>query len=160
MPKPLTLPMPAFRQLAARYHPDVNTTDSRDVAIVKFQAIVAAYNVLTSQKCPLTADNSEWQWNVWFRSDVIAQERTDVAGVQRQRPIPPAESDEGYATRHQLGHPSGSGRRRNGEYLSDGTTTSSEGPFDPWARDTTSGSRPSRTWHGPPLRYHNPQQLT
>jgi hypothetical protein len=125
----------AFRQQASHCHPDVcNTTDSsRDVAVRKFQALVAAYEILTAQKCPLTSDHSEWQWNVWFRSDVIAQERTDVAGAQRQRPIPPAaEADvASYATRHQLGHPSGSGHRRRrsgGEYLSDGTTTLREGP--------------------------------
>jgi DnaJ domain len=147
----------AFRQQASRYHPDVNTTDSRDVAIVKFQALVAAYEILTAQTCPLTADHSEWQWKVWFRSDVIAQERTDVAGVQRIRPVPPAEkSDEsGYATRHQLGHPSGSGRRRRrsgGEYLSDGTKSSETAP----SRSVGTGhnkwvtAKPYVAWTPPP----------
>jgi DnaJ domain len=117
----------AFRKLAARHHPDVNTVDDRSVAVSKFQALTAAYETLTSKKCPLTVDDDAWQWTVWFRSQQIAEARTDVAGQARQRPIPPAVT-EGDGSKHMasytLGHPSGSGtagiRKRHGEYLTNG----------------------------------------
>ena len=114
----------AFRQKARELHPDVNTTDTPDVALTKFQTLQKAYSQLMDSKGAHRDDLSEeWQFAVWRTGDRIAEERTDVAGVARKRPAKPAESlrnkNWGVAA---LGHPdqrSGNGRRR-GELLGDG----------------------------------------
>ena len=59
-----------------------------------------------------------WRFGVWRHGDAIATERTDVAGMAKQRPIPPARKHKNFAGA-QLGHPvhGGAAVRRNGEYL-------------------------------------------
>jgi len=72
----------------------------------------------------------EWSFAVWRNGDIIAQDRTDVAGLLRRRPIKPADTQKpgsqwGVAS---LGHPDGLGNSpRRGEYLSDGTSPT-DGP--------------------------------
>mmetsp|Transcript_9938 Transcript_9938/g.13907 ORF Transcript_9938/g.13907 Transcript_9938/m.13907 type:complete len:239 (-) Transcript_9938:104-820(-) len=115
----------AYRTLASKYHPDVNTTDEPSVSIKKFQNIKKAYEALMNVKgAPHRHDlKEEWSFSVWRNSDIIAQERTDVAGLKRKRPAKPAESMRkgsqwGVAA---LGHPDGGGNApRRGEYLGDG----------------------------------------
>jgi hypothetical protein len=69
----------------------------------------------------------EWSFAVWRNSDIIAQERDDVAGVMRKRPIKPADSVKagskwGIAT---LGHPDQRGDTpRRAEYLGEGNPSS------------------------------------
>lgn len=114
----------AFRQKARELHPDVNKTDTPDVALAKFQTLQKAYSQLMDSRGAHRDDLSEeWQFAVWRTGDRIAEERTDVAGAARRRPARPAESmrnqNWGVAA---LGHPdqrSGNGRRR-GELLGDG----------------------------------------
>uniref|UniRef100_A0A7S1ZMM7 J domain-containing protein n=1 Tax=Ditylum brightwellii TaxID=49249 RepID=A0A7S1ZMM7_9STRA len=117
----------SFRNLATKYHPDVNKEDSPVVAIKKFQNIKRAYEKLMDVKGAPHRDDlrEEWSFAVWRNSDVIAQDRTDVAGAMRKRPVKPAQSIKkgsqwGIAT---LGHPDGGGnapRQKRGEYLGDG----------------------------------------
>jgi curved DNA-binding protein CbpA len=109
----------AYKQKAREFHPDVNPNDPN--ALRKFQAIQEAYNRLMKNKLNDDAIE-EWSFNVWRTGDVIAQERTDVAGEMRKRPAKPAASKNraawGVAA---LGHPSGGGVRiKRGEYLGDG----------------------------------------
>mmetsp|Transcript_2093 Transcript_2093/g.2993 ORF Transcript_2093/g.2993 Transcript_2093/m.2993 type:complete len:207 (+) Transcript_2093:74-694(+) len=113
----------AYKKRAAELHPDVNTEDDHEVAVKKFQVLQKAYQKLMDVKgAPHRDDLAEdWSFSVWRHSDIIAQERTDVAGVSRKRPVKPAASIKnqqwGVAA---LGHPDGSGNRlRRGEYLED-----------------------------------------
>lgn len=93
-------------------------------------------------------DDDGWSFRVWRTGDVIAQERTDVAGVMRRRPAVPARAasgDGGGGGRGsrwgvaRLGHPDGRGayeagyrRRRGGggEYLTDGSGDTGGGNDD------------------------------
>ena len=115
----------AFKRRARELHPDVNKTDKPEEALHKFQALQAAYQKLikVQERDDLT---EEWSFAVWRNADILAQERTDVAGQARQRPAKPAaslnkNSQWGVAA---LGHPDGSGQRaqtRRNEYLGDGS---------------------------------------
>lgn len=118
----------AFRHQARLLHPDVNTTDSPEIALSKFQHLQKAYSQLMDVK-GLHRDDlaEEWSFKMWRRSDIIAQERTDVAGQARKRPAKPAEGARkpnwGMAA---LGHPdqvSGNMGKRRGEYLGPGDST-------------------------------------
>ena len=117
----------AYRRRARELHPDVNTTDAPDVALHKFQTLQKAYSQLMDRHGAHRDDlTDEWQFAVWRAGDRIAEERTDVAGMARKRPVRPAESvrkkNWGVAA---LGHPdqrSGNGWRR-GELLGDGDSS-------------------------------------
>jgi hypothetical protein len=117
----------AYRKRAAQLHPDVNPSRQ---AQEDFQRLQRAYELLTkshSQKYGSLAlsDSSildmetAWRFGVWRKGDSIATERTDVAGLSKQRPIPPAvASRRNNFAGSQLGHPDGRrGTRRGGEYL-------------------------------------------
>jgi DnaJ domain len=118
----------AFKRMAAKIHPDVNTVDSPNVALKKFQSLQRAYNILIQNRTNTgnnNEDNDEWRFRIWNQGDRIACDRTDVAGLKRQRPIMPAlkkETFDGIT----LGHPSNGRQRRSssGEYITDGSTTS------------------------------------
>jgi hypothetical protein len=114
----------AFKAKARALHPDVNKIDTPEQALKKFQAVQKAYDSLMKVKGAHYRDDlaEEWSFAIWRNSDIIAQERTDVAGVMKKRPAKPAASlsnkQWGIAA---LGHPDGSGNRlRKAEYLGDG----------------------------------------
>lgn len=62
---------------------------------------------------------------MWRNSDIIAQERNDVAGLARRRPVKPAASNKsGSKWGMALGHPDMRGNKpRRSEYLGDGKPT-------------------------------------
>ena len=132
----------AFRQKARELHPDVNTTDTPEQAIQKFQKLQKAYeSLMKSVTGDDNLDMEEWRVAIWRQSDRIAIDRTDVAGVLRKRPVQPA-STKVYA--RELGHPDGrgAGTTTRGEYLGDGGKSSTVGTgrnkwvkpkeFKPW----------------------------
>jgi hypothetical protein len=117
--------------------------------------LAVAYEKLTKTKggnLP-SLDDDEWQWSIWLRGTQIAESRTDVAGVAKVRPIPPAVGAE-QQQRYMLGHPAGLGSMRHcrgGEYLgpmSPSGPSSSVGrgvnkwvdpkPYHPWTKDHSS----------------------
>jgi hypothetical protein len=125
----------AFRSKARALHPDVNNVDSPEESLKKFQEIQKAYHLLMKKdKGDFSTyddddDDEQWRFQVWRKGDIIAQDRTDVAGVMRNRPIQPASSlggkKWGIAA---LGHPDGRGQthsKRRAEYLDSGVTSSS-----------------------------------
>uniref|UniRef100_A0A7S4I752 J domain-containing protein n=1 Tax=Odontella aurita TaxID=265563 RepID=A0A7S4I752_9STRA len=114
----------AFRQKARELHPDVNTSDAPGEALRKFQELQKTYQKLMDVRGATHAqrDDDEWSFAVWRTGDIIAQERTDVAGEAVKRPSRPAAAQRnqqwGIAA---LGHPDGGGNaRRRAEYLTDG----------------------------------------
>lgn len=121
----------AFRQKAKELHPDVysrhNDDDKKHVspkqALEQFQQLQKAYETLVKNLSFDGEDNGmeAWRVAVWRRSDRIALDRTDVAGIKRKRPVPPA-SSKVYA--RELGHPQGV-PSSTGEYLGTGTATHS-----------------------------------
>lgn len=141
----------AFRKLASQLHPDVNKIDEPAAAQKKFQKLSAAYEKLTkSTNGHPNLDDDEWQWSIWLRSSCIAESRTDVAGVFKVRPIPPATSIQGNGNKnYAIGHPAGFGAARRGEYIGQPDNakqpTSSVGsgvnkwverkPYQPWKVD-------------------------
>ena len=132
----------AFKNKARELHPDIVNLKNNNInndkenknyispqkALEKFQAVQNAYSKLMDVKGAPHRDDlmEEWSFSVWRNGDLIAQERDDVAGVLRKRPMKPAASVKpgnqwGIAS---LGHPSGSGNKpRRAEYLGDGTST-------------------------------------
>lgn len=115
----------AYRMKARALHPDVNKEDSPENALKKFQAVQKAYQKLMDVKGAAHRDDlvEEWSFAIWRNSDILAQERSDVAGEMRKRPAKPAVSvtnkQWGIAA---LGHPDGGGnRRRKAEYLGTGS---------------------------------------
>ena len=116
----------AFRTKARELHPDVNTKDPPAVALRKFQALQKAYHTLLGKADDTDEGLDEWRFAVWRNGDRIAQDRTDVAGVARKRPVQPASKADAWAAR-QLGHPDGRGtlksNHRRADYLADGTRT-------------------------------------
>lgn len=120
----------AYRRKAAQLHPDVNKTDSPEVALRKFQELQQAYQALMkvhSHAGGLCEEkDEEWRFSVWRNGDRIAMNRNDVAGVMRKRPKPPAETSARNKPRGALlGHPSGTGAFQKGEYLGDGKAITS-----------------------------------
>lgn len=113
----------AFRKQAQLLHPDVNKNDTPQQAIEKFQKLQRAYETLMKSVSVGDLDLEEWRMAVWRQSDRLAQDRTDVAGIQRKRPVQPA-SLKVYG--RELGHPGGGGNQRvRGEYLGSGKRVSS-----------------------------------
>ena len=88
----------AYRRLARELHPDVSSLDPT-VASGEFRLVREAYDVLTSKRgggVGATADSlEEWSFRTWRSGDIIAQERTDVAGAARKRPVRPAAGSRG-----------------------------------------------------------------
>jgi len=127
----------AYLRHAKQFHPDVvnnsSTIEDRAVAMDRFKRIKHAYEILTnSSKGGENNSETEWSFGIWRTSDILAQNRTDVAGVKRKRPMKPAESLTSRWGMGQIGHPDGRGvtTSQRGEYLSDGgrrqgTTSSS-----------------------------------
>jgi len=113
----------AYKEKARALHPDVNKKDSQVIAHKKFQALHKAYQKLMDVKGAPHRDDlaDEWSFAVWRNSDIIAQERSDVAGVLRKRPAKPAAGIKNKQWgANQLGHPDGSGSKRvRAEYLAD-----------------------------------------
>lgn len=74
----------AFKRKARELHPDVNKNDTPEQALRKFQLVQKAYAKLMDVKGAPHRDDlaEEWSFAVWRNSDVIAQERDDVAGVK------------------------------------------------------------------------------
>ena len=114
----------AFRAKARELHPDVNTKDSPKEALRKFQRLQKAYNVLLGNAADAEDGIEEWRFAMWRNGDRIAQDRTDVAGVARKRPVQPASKRDVWAAK-QIGHPDGRGSvtgSRRAEHLGDGKT--------------------------------------
>mmetsp|Transcript_30173 Transcript_30173/g.65293 ORF Transcript_30173/g.65293 Transcript_30173/m.65293 type:complete len:212 (-) Transcript_30173:342-977(-) len=83
----------AFRRKALMLHPDVNKTDTPEKALHKFQQLQKAYSNLMDVKGSHRDDLAEeWSFAVWRHGDIMSQERTDVAGHARKRPVKPAVS--------------------------------------------------------------------
>eukprot|EP00521_Asterionellopsis_glacialis_P015763 CAMPEP_0195300308 /NCGR_PEP_ID=MMETSP0707-20130614/27174_1 /TAXON_ID=33640 /ORGANISM="Asterionellopsis glacialis, Strain CCMP134" /LENGTH=187 /DNA_ID=CAMNT_0040362967 /DNA_START=1 /DNA_END=560 /DNA_ORIENTATION=- len=122
----------AYKQKARELHPDVNTTDKPEIALKKFQAVHKAYQKLMDVKGAPHRDDlmEEWSFAVWRNGDIIAQDRTDVAGQARKRPVKPAVSLQNKAWGvAALGHPDGkSGNKpRRAEYLAE-NSSGNKGP--------------------------------
>jgi hypothetical protein len=120
----------AYKQKAREYHPDLNP-ENPQAAVRKFQAVHDAYQKLMDVKGAPHRDDlmEEWSFAVWRNGDIIAQERTDVAGVSKKRPAKPADLVRnlswGVAA---LGHPSGGGiSLKRGEFLTSGLKSSTVG---------------------------------
>jgi hypothetical protein len=94
--------------------------------LVKFQRLQRAYESLMKNVSSETGDQLEldqWRVALWRQSDRLALDRTDVAGVKRKRPVPPALASKSYS--RDLGHPSGKGGAPRGEYIGDSTKRAS-----------------------------------
>ena len=142
----------AYKRKAREHHPDVNPDDPK-AAAKKFQAVQQAYQKLT-EGVQNDHNDEEWSFAVWRSGDMIAQERTDVAGVAKKRPAKPALQKNASWGVAALGHPSGRGVvLKRGEYLGKqpsstvGTGRSkwvTPKEFTPWNRDAArkSASRP------------------
>lgn len=155
----------AFKKKAAQLHPDVNKTDSPAKAQRKFQELLKAYQTLLGLHDNLagasTEKDEEWKFSIWRKGDQIALDRTDVAGMKRQRPQPAAKQSE--HPKFVLGHPGGGGastRRPRGEFLGDGQTKSSSvgrglnkwvrrKEFQPWNGNAAKRASDFRQVEGP-----------
>lgn len=138
----------AYKKNARKLHPDVNKADSPEQALQKFKCIQLAYQKLMDVKGSHRDDLAdEWAFRTWRKGDIIAQERTDVAGAARRRPAKPADSQKRQWGAVAIGHPSGTGNAYvKAEYLGDGigknTGTVGTGwnkwvkpkKFEPWDR--------------------------
>lgn len=116
----------AFLKKARELHPDVNKKDSPEQALKKFQQLQKAYQTLLGNADDAEDGFEEWRFAVWRGGDRIAQDRTDVAGVARKRPVQPASKGDAWAAK-QIGHPDGRGAvsSSRAEYLGAGKTVSS-----------------------------------
>ena len=112
----------AYKKMARRLHPDVNKTDSVERALQKFKRVQLAYQKLMDVKGSHRDDLAdEWVFRTWRKGDIIAQQRTDVAGAARKRPTKPADSEKRQWGVAAIGHPSGTGNAYvKAEYLGDG----------------------------------------
>ena len=113
----------AYRSMARQLHPDVSDLDPTE-ALNKFRIVKEAYDKLMNNKKAGTHRTDlweEWSFAAWRSADLIAQDRTDVAGVSRKRPMKPAESLKRRWGVAALGHPDGRGSSFSGrDYLSSG----------------------------------------
>lgn len=113
-----------YRKLARELHPDVSKLDPNE-ALDKFRVVKEAYDKLMNNKNVGASHRTdlweEWSFAIWRSGDLIAQERTDVAGVSRKRPVKPADSLKRRWGVTALGHPDGRGSSYSGrDYLSSG----------------------------------------
>ena len=117
----------AFRSKARELHPDVNTKDTPQQALDKFQKLQRAYESLMMAAGGNNdldfADLEEWRVAVFRRAERLALDRTDVAGTRRKRPIPPANSK---VYSKEIGHPQGGGVASRGEYVTAGGGTADQ----------------------------------
>lgn len=130
----------AYRRLARELHPDVSQLEPT-VALDKFSVVKEAYDKLMNNKNSMHRTDlwEEWSFAIWRSGDLIAQERDDVAGAMRKRPVKPAESIKRKWGIAALGHPDGRGNSaRRGEYLASGERKSQ--------RSSTVGTGQSK-WH-------------
>lgn len=117
-----------YRKLARELHPDVSKLDPHE-ALDKFRVVKEAYDKLMNNKNAGASHRTdlweEWSFAIWRSGDLIAQERTDVAGVSRKRPVKPADSLKRRWGIAALGHPDGRGSSFSGrDYLSSGENKS------------------------------------
>jgi DnaJ-class molecular chaperone len=114
----------AYHNQARQLHPDVTKLDPSE-ALEQFKLVKNAYEALMGNS---SENDSEWAFSIWRNSDIIAQNRTDVAGLKRKRPKKPADSfKNGWGVR-QIGHPDGRGvSTSRGEYLANGQRSSTVG---------------------------------
>jgi len=117
----------AYKSLARKLHPDINKDDSPQKAMEKFQRVQLAYQKLMNEKGgKIHRDDlaEEWAFQTWRNGDIIAQRRTDVAGVVRKRPVKPADSEQKQWGVASLGHPNGRGNQYiRSEYIGAGNNT-------------------------------------
>lgn len=114
----------AYHNQARQLHPDVSKLDPSE-ALEQFKRVKHAYEVLMGNS---DENDTEWSFSIWRNSDIIAQNRSDVAGVKRKRPMKPADSLKNGWGVGQLGHPDGRGvSASRGEYLTSGTRSSTVG---------------------------------
>eukprot|EP00815_Leptocylindrus_aporus_P008188 CAMPEP_0116056394 /NCGR_PEP_ID=MMETSP0322-20121206/3998_1 /TAXON_ID=163516 /ORGANISM="Leptocylindrus danicus var. apora, Strain B651" /LENGTH=203 /DNA_ID=CAMNT_0003540223 /DNA_START=24 /DNA_END=635 /DNA_ORIENTATION=+ len=101
----------AFISKAKEYHPDVNTSDEARIAQEKFQRVKDAYEAIMASQGVNDEELQQFQFRAWRKGDLISQQRTDVAGRQRKRPIRPISLDQGRYSSLScgIGHPDGSG---------------------------------------------------
>ena len=113
----------AYRKLARELHPDVSQLDPTN-ALNQFRIVKDAHDKLMNNNKNNIHNTDiweEWSFAIWRNSDLIAQDRTDVAGVAKRRPVKPAESMKRKWGVASLGHPDGRGANASrGEYLSAG----------------------------------------
>ncbi|KAL7551048.1 hypothetical protein ACHAWF_014249 [Thalassiosira exigua] len=113
----------AYRRLARELHPDVSQLEPA-AALSHFRVAKEAYDKLMNDRTAgahRTDLHEEWSFSVWRSGDLIAQDRTDVAGARKTRPAKPAESLKRRWGVAALGHPDGRGSTgRRGEYLASG----------------------------------------
>mmetsp|Transcript_21000 Transcript_21000/g.44960 ORF Transcript_21000/g.44960 Transcript_21000/m.44960 type:complete len:247 (-) Transcript_21000:3-743(-) len=145
----------AYRRLARELHPDVSQLEPT-VALNKFRLVKEAYDKLMNNKTLGTHRTDlweEWSFAIWRSGDLIAQERTDVAGAMKKRPAKPAESIKRSWGVASLGHPDGRGATvGGGEYL-----TSSERQR---RRSSTVGTGKSKWVEKKEFRPWNPEEGT
>lgn len=154
----------AYKKQALILHPDINKEDK---GLKKFQRLQEAYKKLMDVKGAPHRDDlmEEWSFAVWRNSDIIAQDRTDVAGLARKRPIKPAAAAKAWGVAS-IGHPDGGGNRvRREEYLGAGDSSSSprrtsnsvgsgqnkwvrKKKFVPWKADETNDAIVNKTCNG------------
>lgn len=143
----------AYRRLARELHPDVSQLEPT-LALDKFRAVKEAYDKLMNNKKLGTHRTDlweEWSFAIWRSGDLIAQERTDVAGAMRKRPAKPADSMRRKWGVASLGHPDGRGAAvGRGEYLTNG-----EGQMK---RSSTVGNGQSKWVKKKEFRPWNPEE--
>lgn len=149
----------AYRKRAARLHPDVNKVDPPALALRKFQDLQRAYEALMKVHSSVLGiseeRDEEWRFSIWVNGDRIARERTDVAGLLRKRPVPPAASETAQVRRwgSLLGHPTGRGVgtvTTRGEYLSSGVENDPPQPSSSVGRGVSKWVKPKEfiPWDG------------
>ena len=80
----------AYRRKARELHPDVSHLEP-SVALEQFRVVKEAYDKLMNTKNATHRTDlwEEWSFAIWRGGDLIAQERTDVAGAMRKSTVSP-----------------------------------------------------------------------
>ncbi len=133
----------AYRKLAMRHHPDVGSEKDPE----KFQTVQKAYDALMAKSSDDGDEaNDQFSWDLWRKGDIIAQERRDVAGEMKQRPVRPV----GISTAKVIGF-SGSvpvNKGAGGDLLGDGS-------IDEVRKTSSVGSGVSK-WHSRERKEYKP----
>lgn len=128
---PLSEIKAAYHNQARQLHPDVSKLDPSE-ALEQFKRVKHAYEVLVGNSAE---NDTEWAFSIWRTSDIIAQNRTDVAGVKRKRPMKPADSLKNGWGVGQIGHPDGRGvTTSKGEYLANGQRSTVGSGQNKWVK--------------------------
>lgn len=141
----------AYKKRAAQLHPDLNPHNPQ--ALVQFQALQKAYQTLLAYSDGTNAEQyDDWKTHIYRRGDRIAADRTDVAGVRRQRPRPSPHTANVHGAL--LGHPDGRRgvayrQRRGGEYLGDGGGEQQHSNGIPSSSQSSSVGRGLNKWVQP-----------